>query len=287
MKKILKNILILTVVFLVSCQSEYITYTKDESGIYFKDLETSSTTTTVISFGLIEASQLSDEEEIEVTLVGQVKDFDREFIFKAVEMSEDEIVKNPDGTEKDRYKPAYNKRADGTSDYRIVTEKAIIPAGANSGKVIVEFYRTDLATTLETRKIYFDLVENENFKFMYPINTSDVRTTRVSFLINEKIYTPWWWVGDNFPGSDIKASDLFGDYTKKKSLMIADNNHISRETWTYCGNLSELGGIGHLRFLALQFQIYLNEQKAAGNIIYEEDGTTEMVMGEWTLDNIN
>lgn len=282
MKMRLKYILILTIVFLVGCQKEYITYTKDVSGIYFKDLDVSSTTTTVITFGLIEASQLSKVVEIDVTLVGHVKDYDREFIFKAVELKEDEIVKNPDGTEKDRYKPAYAKRPDGSIDYKILSETAMIPAGSNSGKVKIELYRTDLSTTSETRKIYFELGENENFKFMYPTNPSDVRTTQISYLINEKIYTPWWWDAE-----DDYGVPMFGTYSKKKSLMIADMNSISRETWTNCSNLNELGGIGHLRFLALQFQIYLNEQKAAGNTIYEADEETEMVMGAWTLDNIN
>lgn len=282
MKKILKYVAILTVVFTIGCQNEYITYTKDESGIYFKELDMSSTTTTVISFGLISSEFPSKEVDMVVTLVGQVKDYDREFIFVPVELEKDEIVKDPDGLEKDRYKPALAKRPDGSSDYKIISEKIIFPAGTNEAKVKVALYRTNLATEGVTRKIYFELRENENFKLLYPTNPSDVRTTSMSFLINEKIYTPWWWDAE-----DDYGVPMFGTYSKNKSLMIADMNHIDRNLWTDCNSLEELGGIGRLRFLAMTFQTYLNEQKAAGNIIYEEDGVTEMVMGEWTLDNMN
>lgn len=283
MKRVLKYIVIVAVGIIFSCQSEYITYTDDVSGIYFEDLKVSSTTQTTIAFGLIHSSIISDTVEMKVTLVGQVKDFDREFVFVPVEMTKDQIVYDNDSVEIDRYKPALGMRPDGSSDYKILTEKPIIPAGANQGTVLVELFRNDLAIIEESRKIIFELRENENFKFMYPTNPSDVRTTSFSFVITEKVYTPWWWKGNNIPGTTIKGSDMFGDYSKEKSLMIADHLEIDRAVWID-GELKDIGGIGQLRYYAIKFQTYLNEQKALGNTIYEADGETEMVMGPWTLE---
>lgn len=283
MKRVLKYIVIVAVGIVCSCQNEYITYTDDESGIYFNELKVSSSTQTTIAFGLIHSSITSDTVEMKVTLIGQLKDYDREFVFVPVEMTKDQIIYDNDSVEIDRYKPALGLRPDGSSDYKILTKKPIIPAGANEGIVLVELFRNDLAIVEESRKITFELRENENFKFMYPINPSDVHTTSFSYVITEKIYTPWWWKGGNIPGTSIKGSDMYGDYSKEKSLMIADLFGINRAVWID-GELSEIGGVGQLRLTAIKFQKYLNEQKALGNTIYEADGTTEMTMGPWTLE---
>lgn len=283
MKRVLKYIVILAVGIVFSCQKEYVTYTDDVSGIYFKDLKVSSTTQTTIAFGLIPSSFKSDTVEMNVLLVGQVKNFDREFVFVPVEMTKDQIVYDNDSLEIDRYKPALGMRPDGMSDYKILTQKPIIPAGSNEGTVLVELFRNNLAVLEESRKITFELRENENFKFMYATNPSDVRTTSFSFVITEKVLTPWWWEGDFIGSTKVKGSDMFGDYTKEKSLMITDFFKIDRAVWTE-GQMKDIGGVGKLRFYAIEFQKHLNEQKKLGNTIYEADGTTEMVMGPWTLE---
>lgn len=165
------------------------------------------------------------------------------------------------------YKLVINTNSDAMvgNHYEILNKSFSIKKNQLSDTVKIKFFRKVEMQT-KTFLLSFDLLENENFstEMKYRVLTA---TKKKNSLINYR-----WYINDIIkkPGRWLDA--YFGVFTRKKLLLMAEVLGIEPAYLDASVSIAESTAYG--KFM----QRYLNEQKTAGNTIYEENGS-EMIMG--------
>lgn len=246
MKTNIKNLTLPLIVLFsfTACQDEVDTY-EGGSGIYLA-ITSQTAGLLVISFGDYHRDTLSLTFDFRVDVIGNIENYDRPFVFKAIENDTLPAREN--------------------TDYEILDKNPVIKAGDAFTNVRVKFIRTlELSQNVE-KIVRFELEENEYFTFLRPkhYKTSAVG---INIKLNEEIYDPWWW--------DYYGVDRFGTYSKTKSLLICDKMGIPRSDWTeFTGDkMNE----SYLTFACIYMHRWLEEEKKNGSPVYDEllPGMTE------------
>ena len=229
------------------CEKEMVTY-DGKDGIYLPFVS-QTMGTAELSFADYHSDTLAIVLDIRVKIMGNVTDFDRPFVIKAIE---NDTMPALVGV-----------------DYEILDQNPVIRKGEAETVVRVKFIRTkELQET--TKIIEFSLVENEYFSLLVP-KYYNASYTRLVFKINEKIYKPWWW--------SYYGEDRFGRWTKTKGILVCDLLNIPRTDW------NEMEGkvtTAYLTFACRYVYDYLEQQKKAGDPVYDEPlpDTTERPLME-------
>lgn len=151
---------------------------------------------------------------------------------------------------------------------------AFVPANKRRGAIGVSINREAMQDTVLF--VDFRLQPNEYFHTNYAkINRSSTDTTKVDMAefrlrMSSFIEKPPLW--------DSAMKNYLGDYSQKKMFLVlsltrGDINEL------YVTTTSKLN-VGLVIAWGKVLKNYLNEQKAAGNTIYEADGVTEMIAGK-------
>lgn len=144
-------------------------------------------------------------------------------------------------------------------DYQIRGNNLIMPANKALKQPSFDIFRTpDLYG--KSVKLVLNLLPNQNFETKTKFGTGNISVTRFVIVIDNMIPKPAYW--------DANISYL-GNYSMDKILLMKKILKLDPFE-IYKGAL--------IQNFAKDLQVYLNEQKDAGNIIRELNGM-EMVMG--------
>ncbi|MGE6221352.1 DUF4843 domain-containing protein [Nubsella zeaxanthinifaciens] len=163
------------------------------------------------------------------------------------------------------YKLVINPKSDAVagSHYEILNSNFVIKKNRLADTVKIKFFRrTEMQS--KTYLLNFDLEENENFspEMKYrTISNRQVSLVSYRWFVNDIIKKPGRWL-----------DGYFGTFTRKKLLLMAEVLGIEPAYLDASVSIAESTAYG--KFM----QRYLNEQKAAGKTVYEDDGS-EMMMG--------
>ncbi|WP_426484316.1 DUF4843 domain-containing protein [Flavobacterium sp. 2] len=147
-----------------------------------------------------------------------------------------------------------------------IPDKIIIPAGKVVDTIRVQVIRTpDMKKS--TFSLVFNLEENEFFKTEMKTRVTNALTKKtMSFIsfeltIDDLLSQPKGWI-----------VGFFGTFSAKKFFMMCDLMHLDPVIFN-----SSPGAVGlsipEVQYYQSFMKRYLVEQKAAGNTIYEENGT--------------
>jgi len=249
MKKIIYSISTIMVLFtLVSCEKQLMTYEGkpsiyfNEAGkqlIYGSDVNTDSIN---ISFSLVKGTD--SIQKVILATTGAMSTADRAYRLEV----------DPAST------------AIAGKHYDALPTAFFIKKNQIKDTIQVKIHRTaDMLTN--SYVLYLNLVENENFSIEMKDKVINAATgKRMSFIkykiiISDILKKPTRWL-----------DTYFGSFSRKKLFLICDYLNITPAYLDTSISVAEMNAFGKL------MQRYLNEQKAGGNIIYDEDGTA-MIMG--------
>lgn len=154
--------------------------------------------------------------------------------------------------------------------YEILNPGFVIPANTVADTLKIKMKRTaDMLS--QTFTIRLKLEANENFET--PMQDRVINTAtgkKLSFT------THTIWVNDIVKKPQAWLDAYLGTFSRKKLFLLAEIAEIKN-----IGDLDNytLTPISKLVYYGTFMQRYLNEMKANGKTIYEENGTTEMIMG--------
>ncbi|WP_158622493.1 DUF4843 domain-containing protein [Pedobacter sp. KBW06] len=154
--------------------------------------------------------------------------------------------------------------------YEILNKNFAIPANGQVAIVGIKLHRTpDMLT--KDYSIILNLESNENFKTTMADRVLDAATGRKISYIRYKIH-----LNDILKKPAAWLEYYLGPFSRKKLFLMAETAEIKD-----IGDLdnTNLTSISKLVFYGTFMQRYLNEMKASGKTIYEEDGK-EMRMGD-------
>lgn len=154
--------------------------------------------------------------------------------------------------------------------YEILNPDFMIRAGTVADTLKIKMKRTpDMLT--QTFILRLKLEANENFdtpmqdRVVNLVTGKKLSFTTYTFSINDIVKKPQAWI-----------DGYLGTFSRKKLFLLAEVAEIKN-----IGDLDNfsLTPISKLIYYGTFMQRYLNEMKANGKTIYEEDNTTEMIMG--------
>lgn len=234
--------------FWAACEEEVATY-EGGSGIYL-GITSQTFGLQPFSFGMYHQDTLHIIYDYEVNVVGNLADFDRSFVFKAVENDTFPAVAG--------------------IDYEIMDKSPVVKKREAKAFVRVKFIRTPELID-HPKYIRFELEENEYFSFLRPMYNQTV-TTAIDVRLDEEVDEPWWW--------GYYGEARFGEYSRTKSMLICDKMEVPRQDWIdFSGDrMSE----SFLTFAATFMAHWLEEQKESGHPVYDEmkPGMTERPLME-------
>lgn len=256
MKKILiASILFLSFLGLTSCSEEKIGLYEDKDNIYFspavfpsikfenKDVATDSTG---FSFAFEKASLDKKVYLIPIRVQGKLSDKDRKV----------KVVVDPLST-----------AVQGT--HFTLPESIVMRAGKAIDTIAVTIYKTpDLKSN--TRTLILNLEGNEFFDTKMQSKVTNVLTQKtmsyVQFKLtfNNILIMPKGWV-----------EYYLGKYSAKKFLLMCDLLNLDPSVFSMTYGSNPLTA-GDYLYYGVFMRRYLQDQKASGNTIYEDDGT-EMI----------
>lgn len=154
--------------------------------------------------------------------------------------------------------------------YEILTKNFAIPANGQTAIVSIKLHRTEDMLTKDYVLI-LNLEGNENFKTPMVDRVLDAATGRKISYIRYKIH-----LNDILKKPAAWLDYYLGPFSRKKLFLLAETAEIKN-----IGDLdnTSLTSISKIVFYGTFMQRYLNEMKASGKTIYEEDGK-EMRMGD-------
>lgn len=243
----MKNKFIWVLLFtgLFSCTKEIKTF-DGKTSIYFVNATLSTPTDrSDISFALSKPSLVDSTVRLQVRIIGEPANVDRVY----------NLVVSDTSTAK------------AGVDYDILNDQFVIKAGAVSDQLELRLKRSTamLDTTLS---IALELHANEYFETLMENRvTNSLTGAKLSFTchtvyVNDVLKKPGRWL-----------DAYFGDFSRKKLSLICDLFNVTPEY------LDKTVGIPEITYFGKYTQRYLNDKKAMGETIYEEDGVTEMMMG--------
>lgn len=225
------------------CQSDFETYS-GENVIFMNE----TTDTTRFSFTYVDGKFESQTQEIKIKTIGEVCGYDRVVSIK--------------------FTPT--KAIEGT-DFEPLEKDYFVKAGETTLVIPIVMKRTEALQT-EARIIDMELQENEYFKTYYDFGSSDkitwVNTNRLrQTLIFSEFMTqrPSQW--DPY---------VLGTFSPKKFRLICEEMGIAREKFLDSSYMS-----ARTSYIGKYMKKFLADEKAAGRTVYEEDGVTEMKMGQY------
>lgn len=243
MKKTYYCILVLFLLAIEACNSEYEIYS-GEDAIYFNEVSDTSH----FSFTYIDSKYDRYVQEVHLKVIGQVVDYDRKVDIRFT-----------------------SKNAKEGVDFEPFEDTYVVKAGEVAVVVPVTMIRTTALLT-EERVIDMELFANDNFTTHYEIGSNDsitwIESPRLKFTL---IFSEFM---DQAPSQWNPY--LFGDFTAKKFKLICDVMGIEREKFLDYEYMAYRSS-----YIARYMKQYLSEEKSAGRTIYEEDGVTEMTMGPY------
>lgn len=234
---------------LISCKKETIDFYSGASLLYFDNSihygnsrNTQRVDTTLFTFSLASESVKDSVLNIRVSLMGKQADHDRSFSVKVI----DSLTTAVAGV---HYEPLQNEY--------------IVPANKSVAYIPVLFHRTK---EMATQQYLLQLQIQPNQEFDTTLTqpaTKDsvVATATLTLFIDDQVAKPARWL-----------DGYLGTFSRKKILLICSQLDMTLNDFTTIA-------VAEAVYMGKAMQRYLNQQKAAGNPIYEEDGT-EMIMGE-------
>lgn len=250
MKKHLSiTVYILFAMLFIACEKDLRTY-EGKSTIYFlhalssiyPNLEPSDSLNLTFAFS---PEKTDSVQIIPVRVTGEATETDRSFTVSADPVS----------------------TAKAGEHYERIPGGLVIPAGNVVGEVPIKFLRTPEMET-DTFTLVLKLQPNEHFVTNMADKVENATTGKVrSFrqfrvMVNDVLNRPMRWL------------DYYcGTFTRKKLVLMSSVLDIPLDAMN-----KTTATIPNIIYWSKSMQLYLNDQRASGNIIYEEDGT-EMVMG--------
>lgn len=147
----------------------------------------------------------------------------------------------------------------------VLPENIALKAGNVYDSIPVIFYRTDEMKD-QNFSLILKLEPNENFStdFQNQIDGENILSlTELELTINDIVQEPAAWY-----------AYYLGDFSAKKIFLMSDLLGFDPGDFEVRGIIST----AEMLYFGSFMQRYLNEQRLAGNTVYEEDGN-EMVMG--------
>ncbi|WGQ10076.1 DUF4843 domain-containing protein [Pedobacter gandavensis] len=252
MKKnhIIIAVLLLSVAF-TACKKGLNTY-EGTAGIYFRlaTLQFSNNPgrdSTAISFSYAKAAVKDSLIAIPVQISGARSPEEREF----------KLTIDP------------KTRAIAGTHYEILNQRFVIPANGTEQYIFINVHRT---TDMLSNNFLLVLNLEENEHFGTPMKDRLVNATtgkRLSFIKHTI------WMNDILKKPAAWLDAYLGPFSRKKLFLLAEVAEIPN-----IGDLDNTGltSIGKVQYYGTFLQRYLNDMRASGKTVYEDDGK-EMVMG--------
>jgi hypothetical protein len=238
---------------IIACKKDLKTYDGEE-GIYFLNSyrfsngSQSGVDSTAISFAYAKSTTKDSTIFLPVKISGKSASIDREF----------KLTIDPAST-----------ALKGTH-YEMLSETFLIPANQVTGVVGIKLKRT---SDMVDRNflLVLKLEDNNNFKTLMQDVVINTTTGKKRSYIQHTV-----WINDILKKPKSWFETYLGPFTKKKLFLLADLAEIK--------DLADLDNtsittIPRVIYYGTFMQRYLNEMRAMGKTIYEEDGVTEMIMG--------
>lgn len=230
-----------TITLCVGCQANELLFSSDNS-VYFKE----STDSTKVSFTYI------DDTEYNITIytaiVGDIVDYDREV----------------------KVKIDYHNCIEGV-DYVAIPDTYTIKAETGGCPISLTIIKNKSLQS-EEKFIDIELIENKDFATHHVTENNSLTMSKAISTIKHTIVfsefmteTPKTW-----------KDYYFGVFSYKKFTTICDVMSISRAKFIDHAYMS----YGRAAYIANKMKAYFIAEKAAGRTVYEEDGVTEMKMGD-------
>lgn len=239
---------LLVTVSALSCSSEIEKYT-GRSGIYFamSVKQTSANADTVYSevseIPFIITSSKDSLFNLKIKILGAVSDNDRHVSIEIVPEESDILPEDMDG----------------------IQQSYTLGAGQVFGNIPLVFHRKSSLEGKE-RRVTLRLVPNDDFSL--PITTWKNSSAETVSVVKHTIIISDKYV--QLPGYSVY---YYGAFSEKKMKIILEITGKSLKEFNTRMNPTQMRAIGQALYR------YLREKKAAGQTVYEEDGT-EMTAGE-------
>ncbi|QHS59342.1 DUF4843 domain-containing protein [Chitinophaga agri] len=234
---------------IVSCKKETIDFYSGESLLYFDNSinygnqrNTQRIDTALFTFSLAPETVLDSTLNVRVSVMGRQADHDRRFAVKVI----DSLTTAVAGV---HYEPLQNEY--------------IVPANKSVVYIPVRFHRTKEMAS-EQYRLQLQIQPNQEFDTtLTQPRTKDsvVATATLTLFIDDQIAKPARWL-----------DGYLGTFSRKKILLICEQLQMTVNDFITIA-------VAEAVYIGKAMQRYLNQQRDAGNIIYEENGT-EMIMGE-------
>lgn len=235
-------ILLLTLTLTWSCKPDNLHPYQGENAIKFAHSETGQDSV-LRTFRSTAANELIISQVIEIT--GEITDYARPY----------KLVVD-----------AERSSAVSGKDFEVLLDTFSIAPHANKDTVTLKLRKTPALNDREL-SIVLQLLPNEHFKLLhdtYRVNDREVRFDR--YRIN---FSNHYIIGPNWDTS------ILGKFSQKKLRLLQEITQLDLlkfyVLWGYYPS--------HYLSFARTFSAYLRNQKAAGNIIYDEENNEEMQMG--------
>jgi len=248
-KILIFSIIFLSIIGLSSCNQEEIAIYKDTDNIYFSPAVFALVNngplidSTGFSFGLDNPIIKERVYKLPIRVQGKISNVDRKI----------KVTVDPSGT-----------AVAGT--HFVLPENIVLHAGKEVDTIAIKVFRTaDMKKSKFT--IVLNLEENEFFSTKMQTRVTNVLTQKtISFIrfkltFEDQITQPKGWV----PG-------FFGAFSAKKFFLMCDLMHLDPVIFNQPPGALGLT-VSDVQYYQNFMKRYLIDQKASGNIIYEEDGT--------------
>ena len=232
-----------------ACKKETIDLYSGSSVLYFDNSinygnqrNTQRIDSLAFTFSLADVALVDSTVNIRVDLMGPQASQDRSFSVKVI----DSLTTAVAGVHYDALKASY-----------------IIPANKSWMYIPVHIYRTKEMAN-QGFLLHFKLLPNQDFDTtLIQPQTKDslVSTGSITIYMDDQIAKPVRWL-----------DAYLGDFSRKKILLICEQLDMKVTDFLTIS-------VAEAVYMGKAMQRYLNQQREAGNIIYEDDGR-EMKMGE-------
>ncbi|MCF6404651.1 DUF4843 domain-containing protein [Chitinophaga filiformis] len=232
---------------LLGCKKETIDLYSGKSLLYFDySLHTSNQRnperidTALFTFSLANEQLTDSTFNVQVSLMGKQADHDRAINIQVVDSATTAIA---------------------GVHYEPLATTFVLPANQSVVYIPVHIYRTAEMSQQQYR-LQLQLQPNQDFDTTIAQIESkkDVSTSTFTLYIDDQIGRPARWL-----------DGYLGTFSRKKILLICSQLNMTVNDFTAIT-------VAEVTYIGKAMQRYLDQQKASGNSVYEDDGT-EMSMG--------
>lgn len=197
--------------------------------------------TTLFTFSLANTALTDSVYNMQISLMGKQSPQDRPFTIKVVDSATTAIA---------------------GVHYEALKDMYIMPANSSVVYIPVKFFRTQEMSSKQFQ-LQLQLQPNADFDttLTQPEDKINVATATYTIYIDDQIARPVRWL-----------DAYLGTFSRKKILLICSQLNMTPNDFVTIAVAENV-------YIGKAIQRYLNQQKLAGNTIYEDDGT-EMIMGD-------